>query len=99
MNKKTIQKRKFHFFWLYIPIAIISSTILGVLVGLLGMSISPANRSLSLGLIYITFPIISGTALMFCLGSNRPWVVLSYKILAGAAIGVIAWMINNSRLL
>ena len=99
MNNKTIQKRKFHFFWLYIPIAIISSTILGVSVGLLGMSISPANRSLSLGLIYITFPIISGTAFMFCLGSNRPWVVLSYNILAGAAIGLIAWMINTSRLL
>ena len=88
---------RFFYLWLYIPLAIISSTILGVTVGLLGMSIGPDNRSLSLGLINITFPIISGIALIYCLGNKRPWGALFVNICAGSLIGLVAWMLNNWR--
>ena len=96
-SKASIRNRKIFYLWLYIPLAIISSTILGVTVGLLGMSIGPDNRSLSLGLINITFPIISGIALIYCLGNKRPWAALFVNICAGSLIGLVAWMLNNWR--
>ena len=83
--------------WLLVPLAILVSIILAMAIVSIGMGIGPSNRSLSLGIAMITFPLISGTAMNYCIGHKRPWRALRNQFLVGLLGCVVGWGINYLR--
>ncbi|MEM9017318.1 MAG: hypothetical protein AAGC68_09910 [Verrucomicrobiota bacterium] len=79
------------------PLAFVTSAIFGTSITIIGMGLGPSNRSLSLGIGVLLFPVLTGIAFNHCLGAKRPWRSLLLQFLGGLALAATAWTVNYFR--
>ncbi len=92
--EKKRRKWGIRFPWLYLPLAVVFATVLGVAAMLIFFGLYPGDRSLALGILVIGFPCIGGVVLNFVTGHRSPRKALLGLVVISLLTSLIAYLIN-----
>ncbi|MEM9192060.1 MAG: hypothetical protein AAGF12_23005 [Myxococcota bacterium] len=80
--------------WLFVPVAVLVSTLLGVACVALAAAVIPADVGVVLAIGGLLFPLLGGAVLAGCMASHRRWRAVGQVFVASLGIGLISGLIN-----